>query len=313
MRGLVIVCLVSLLLSVTFFISVPEATNASNCVNPLSSISSSSSPTAQPQPVQGLIFINEVLSNPHSIWNCTDHTGNFSLNTWIELYNPQNQNIDLYAEHALLDEGSGSTNLYYLPLGSIIPAHGYLILFPCPQTCFPQANSTILRLNVNGVIVDQTTIPYLASDTSYARIPDGSSSWKVTTTPTIQSSNKLPAIATPTPTIHKTAKPPVKSTAKVATPRSISGSTSSKSKISTPTIPAQQPTWNALRFPTQPSPSPKQNQQNTYLNSNDPPPPTSHTTTNILSQIILTIMIITVSIGSVIFWYWKTHLRQRKE
>jgi hypothetical protein len=46
-----------------------------------------------PPATPGIVVINEVLNNPGSTWNCSEPAGTFSLSTdsWVELYNPQNQ------------------------------------------------------------------------------------------------------------------------------------------------------------------------------------------------------------------------------
>jgi len=59
-----------------------------------------------PAATPGTLFINEVLLQPHSIWNCSETGGYFSTrDAWIELYNPQNQPLNLYAAHAFIDMG----------------------------------------------------------------------------------------------------------------------------------------------------------------------------------------------------------------
>ena len=156
------------------------------------------SPTPQPVPgspspapsVPGKILINEVLTLPGSKWNCSEPPNGYSTanDSWIELYNPQNQPYNLYAVHATLDSGPGTTP-FYLPFGSSIAPHSYLVLFP--STFSGSLLKTNARLLIEGIIVDQVNIPSLHVDQSFARIPDGSNSWQITTTPTIDSSAEL--------------------------------------------------------------------------------------------------------------------------
>jgi hypothetical protein len=108
--------------------------------------------------------------------------------TWIELYNTQNQPYNLYAANAEIDSGP-NTNLYHLPFAASIAAHGFLVLFPRNDAGFHSTETSTLRLLFGGIVVDQVTIPQLASDQSYARAADGASSWQVTANPTIDASN----------------------------------------------------------------------------------------------------------------------------
>jgi hypothetical protein len=147
---------------------------------------------AQPEATPHLIFINEVLSNPGSVWNCSDRgTSSSSNDAWVELYNPQNQAFDLSTVHSDLDSGAGSTGYFFLP-GTAIAAHSFLVIFP-PLSLLAQSPSTpgssLLRLLINGTLVDQVSLIPLVSDTSYARMPDGGDTWQATDAPTINASN----------------------------------------------------------------------------------------------------------------------------
>src|SRR5207245_895193 len=81
--------------------------------------------------IPGKLLINEVLSLPGSRWNCSEPQNTYSItrDSWIELYNPQSQPYNLYTAHATIETGSGTTP-FYLPVGSVIAPHGYLVLFP---------------------------------------------------------------------------------------------------------------------------------------------------------------------------------------
>jgi hypothetical protein len=87
-----------------------------------------------------------------------------------------------------LEIGS-STMPFYLPLGSVIAPHGYLVLFPSMFS--GTFITTNVRLLIGGVTIDQVNIPSLPVDQSYARIPDGSNVWRITNTPTVDSSNNM--------------------------------------------------------------------------------------------------------------------------
>lgn len=95
---------------------------------------------AQPEATAHVVFINEVLSNPGSVWNCSEQgTSSSSNNAWVELYNPQNQAFDLYAVHSSFDAGLNTTPFYF-PVGAAIAAHGFLVIFP-PLSLLAQSPS----------------------------------------------------------------------------------------------------------------------------------------------------------------------------
>src|SRR5579859_926273 len=161
-----------------------------NCANPIPTNNGS---TAAPAPATpGIVVINEVLSAPQSQWNCNPSDNALrQSNAWVEIYNPQNQPYDLYAAHASIDEGP-ATKEYLLPFGSIISAYGFLVVFPfgnVSPSAFSQLSSVRLLINLQ-VVIDQVSLPSLPFDASYARIPDRSENWQITTTPTMGSSNQ---------------------------------------------------------------------------------------------------------------------------
>ena len=199
MRHFVAVLLaVTLLLSITT-LSVSASTLGGHGCAPLIPPGVPGAPKPAPA-VPGTIVINEVLLAPHSTWNCSENSGMYSLlsDTWIELYNTQNQPYNLYAAHTEIDSGP-NTNFYHLPFDASIAAHGFLVLFPRYDAGFLSTETSTLRLLIGGIVVDYVTIPQLASDQSYARAADGASSWQVTANPTIDASNAA-SQATPTTT-----------------------------------------------------------------------------------------------------------------
>jgi hypothetical protein len=145
--------------------------------------------------IPGSLLINEVLSTPGSTWNCSELNQKyvFGDDAWVELYNPESQPYNLFAAHASFDTGP-NTPAYYLPLGAAIAPHGYLVLFPAGYSGIRiiQAN---LRLVIAGVTIDQVNIPALPTDQSFARIPDGSNFWRITNTPTIDTSNSASQVS----------------------------------------------------------------------------------------------------------------------
>jgi hypothetical protein len=155
----------------------------------------------QPPAISGVLFINEALFSPHANWNCSDaNAPNNANDSWIELYNSQNQAFDLYSAHTTLDCGAG-TNPFYLPFGSAIAPYGFLVVFPLMGNVSCSSTAT-WRLLIGGTVVDEVKIPPTELDQSYARIPDGGPSWAVTSIPTIGSSN-MGSVVSPTATRTK--------------------------------------------------------------------------------------------------------------
>jgi hypothetical protein len=240
---------------------------------------------AQPEATAHVVFINEVLSNPGSIWNCSDEgTKSAENETWVELYNPQKQGLDLYAVHSSLDSGPNTTP-FYLPVGAALAAQSFLVIFP-PISIFAQLSSatgsSTLRLLINGTVVDQVTLFPLVSDTSYARIPDGDDTWQVADAPTIDASN-VPPIPTPTPT--RTPKPSsVKTDSQKSSTQGkagiLNGATTNTSNEPTST----QPAWNTLNVPTTTSSVPGTTQQGNISNSS----PQATDTADLPQKVLLT-------------------------
>ncbi|HEV2582831.1 MAG TPA: hypothetical protein VGT44_18375, partial [Ktedonobacteraceae bacterium] len=157
------------------------------------------SPPATP----GIVVFNEILTNPGSNWNCAEQGGAYTImsDSWVELYNPQNQPFNLYEVHAYIDDGP-NTFRFYLPFGAAIAPHGFLVVFPNSA-----ANSTLLAgsnlrlmFATSSAAIDEVSFPGLAVNDAYARIPDGSPTWEITTTPTIDSSNIETSSIKATPT-----------------------------------------------------------------------------------------------------------------
>ena len=188
-----------------------------------------------PAPTPGTLFINEVLLQPHSIWNCSETGGYFSTrDAWIELYNPQNQPLNLYAAHTFIDTGS-STGNYYLPFGTAIAAHSFLVLFPFYSPTLRPTTSMTFRLVIGTTVIDQVVVPALGPDQSYARTSDGGPTWQITASPTIDASNGTTPVTPVTPVSQ--------------------GGGGSGGSNATPTTPTSaiasgtQPAWSKLQFP----------------------------------------------------------------
>ena len=258
-------------------------------------------PVASPVPAQalpGMVLINEVLSQPKSRWNCSEAVGVFSAakDSWIELYNPQNQPLDLYAAHAQLSLNGGSTSTF-LPFGSAINPQSFLVIFPSEhQAVAAPANWNII-LSIDGITIDQAAIPLLQPDQSYARVPDGTTTWLYAGNPTIDASNNSigqPITPTPTKTPKGTKTP--------------TGTATVQSNV--PVQPASsgtQPAWGQVQFPSDPTPSPSINtaaDPSTQLLSqsqNPPAPPNNGPDGGAIALIVFFSLLLLAAL----LWCWR--------
>src|SRR2546426_385633 len=234
-------------------------------------------------PMPGIILLNEVLLNPNSTWNCSE-SGIFTStsDSWVELYNPQSQPLNLFASHATLDSGPG-TNAYYFPLNTAIPAYGFLVLFPRTSSTFLATETAILRLLIAGTIVDQIIVPNESQDQSYARVPNGASNWQLSDTPTIDASN-IPSQAQATP---------------ITTSQGTGGTTNGQSAQPFPS--GTQPVWRNLHPPTDQATSDLQTSPSVLALS--PTPSASNTNADTPRRIIVTLLII--ALGLTLLWCWR--------
>lgn len=297
MRRLFVVVFVLLVNVFLLFLGVTsythaQITNSSQCIGALPTPSPTTPGPAPTGP--GTLFINEILSNPHSQWNCT----NQSSSTWIELYNSSNQPIDLYASHTLIN-GVPSNSNYIVPFGTVILAHSFLVIF-VDSNIFPASPpNTELQLFVGGNLIDTVTFPVLPQDQSYARIPDGSNNWQIAPTPTIDASN-VPPVATATPTTGPKITSTVGSTRQISTGGQNAGQTSNKQPVSTPDA-GLQPSWTQLRLPSATASNMgEQPAQITPVAAPAATSPVTHTLTLPQKIIITTISILVIAL--VLFW-----------
>ncbi len=194
----------------------------------------------------GIIRINEVLSDPASAWNCSNQTGGFSPtgDSWLELYNPQSEPFNLYPTHTQISLDNGA-NWYQLPFNTSIAANGYLVLFPAEKVPTPSAWNILLTMG--NTLIDAIQPPALQPDLSYARAPDGSSTWSISNQPTIGASNALPSAPTPSATTPKSTP-----SGQPASPGTSPGSGGTHSPVSVGT----QPAWGNVLFPVSATPTP---------------------------------------------------------
>lgn len=301
LRGLILSSLLWLLTTHIAF-----AITKHGCASPIPS--AVPGPLFQPAATQGSLYINEVLLTPHSTWNCSELGVYTATNdTWVELYNPQSQPLDLYAVHASIDSGP-NTNVFYLPFGSAIAAHGYLVVFPRTDMSFVATETSTWRLLISGTPIDEVKTPSLGEDQSYARIPDGSSVWQITTAPTIDTSNAL-ILATPTKTTGGSSGTGtgtgiggvVGSTGTgQGSGRSGGGISNTGSQTQGQQVDGHQPSWHALQFSTP-----------TVMSSLPGPvgstptftPSPSSPTMDMPRKIVLTVLVFVLALALV--WCWR--------
>ena len=262
-------------------------------------------PNATPiQALPAIVLINEVLSQPKSKWNCSEPSSVFSApkDSWIELFNPQNQALDLYAAHAQISLNGGSTSAF-LPFGSAIAAKSFLVIFPLEnQTVAPPAMWNVV-LSIEGTIIDQVAIPLLQPDQSYARVPDGSTTWLYAGTPTIDGSNNASGQpVTPTPTRTPT---PTK-TPKLPTPTKTTGaSITGGSGASQPSNFGTQPAWTQVQFPPDPTPTATTTDSSTlslFSPPQNPPTPQSNSPN---AWLIALIIFLSLLVLAALAWRWR--------
>lgn len=241
-----------------------------------------------PPATPGIVLINEVLSTPGSTWNCAEQNQAFSINTdsWVELYNPQNQPFNLYTAHASFDSGP-NTCVYYFPFGAAIAPHGYLVLFPSVYAGMLLAGAN-LRLVIAGTVIDQVSIPALPTDQSYACIPDGSHTWQITNAPTISGSNMASQpIATPTPS----------SSGQGSSGGQPGGTSSGKPRL----VNGTQPAWSKLQLP--PASDAPTAASNAPLITPASSPPSVSSAPAITRRILSSLLVIALAL--MLFWCWR--------
>ena len=241
-----------------------------------------------PPATPGIVVINEILNNPDSAWNCAEPAGSFTLATdsWVELYNPQNQPFNLYAARASLDDGP-NTPSFHFPFGAAIAARGYFVVFPDSYTGMLNGGGLGLQLTFGGTVIDQVSTPTLPADNAYARIPDGSTNWQITNNPTIDASNLPSTPITSTPVTTKTS--------------SGNGSGSTGTGDTTPTlVTGKQPGWEKLQLPAVDSAATPIS--NSPLVASPIASPIS-SAWDVQRRIILTVLVVALALS--LFWCWK--------
>ena len=226
-----------------------QAMNAPSC---LSAVPSPVQGTPVPTPTApGTLFLNEVLPNPQTAWNCADQHPS-SNDAWVEMYNTQQQAVLLTTAHLTFSAPEGDNLTYDLSPSSVIAGHGFLVVFPLVGSQASTLSS--LQLIIGNTVIDSITLPTLLPDQSYARIPDGGANWQISNYPTIGASNLLNApTATPSPPRIKKVHTPHVSRRGIKYSRNQGNDASSTTDSATADGPVMndglQPSWHALQLP----------------------------------------------------------------
>ncbi len=102
---------------------------------------------------------------------------------WVEIYNSSSAAVNI-AGYKIYDNGaqSGAKGKKVFPFGTTVAANGFNVIivdtatFVGDTSGFGLSNSgeTIWLETAGGLVIDTVAIPALGTDTSYARVPDGS-------------------------------------------------------------------------------------------------------------------------------------------
>ncbi len=157
------------------------------------------SPTATPSPTPlPFVAINEFLPAPAGTVDWDGDGSADSNDEWVELYNPHAEDVDVSGW--LLDDAEGGSSPFLIPVGSIVPAYGFLVLYK-QQTHIALNNGgdEVRLLGPNGSVVDRVVYPATerTDERSWSRTVDGSGRWTDTYPPSPGQPNQA---ATPTPT-----------------------------------------------------------------------------------------------------------------
>jgi hypothetical protein len=287
MRLSFVVALLFLALLSCLFALRPHSVSAHGCAPPI--------PPPVPGPpvpapaTPGIVLINEVLAAPGSTWNCSEQgTHSLSTDSWVELYNPGNRPLDLYSVHARFDSGP-NTFVFYCPLGAAIGPHGFLVLFPDANSRMLLPGVT-LRFLIGDTAIDQISLPALGVDQSYARVPDGSNTWGITNSPTIDASN-TPLQPTPTSSSNHGG---------TGSGSGDYGSGTGHKSSTSSLVNGIQPGWSKLQLPTSVPAS------TTTVNApltGSLPSPTTNSISDTPRRILLTILV--VALALMLLWCWR--------
>ena len=145
------------------------------------------------------LVINELMaSNAGSVMSPA-----YNFDSWIEIYNPQDQAVNLSGMY--LSDDAGDPKRWKMPSNiGRVPAKGYLVVWlgsndiktnqaPFKLDC---DGGTICLSDPNGQFITSVDYPQAMSRTAYARKTDGGDEWGWTANPTPAATNATSTFAT---------------------------------------------------------------------------------------------------------------------
>lgn len=148
-------------------------------------------PTAQPtialQANYPALHINEIVPAPRAIdWNADGESN--SSDEWIELYNPNNVQVDLTGWQ-LDDTADAGSRPWRFPTGMRIAAQGYLVIFAHQsKLSLTNTGEEVRLVQPNGAVIDKVSYAKLAYDQSWGRNPN-TQQWQLFEQPSPQQAN----------------------------------------------------------------------------------------------------------------------------
>lgn len=143
-------------------------------------------PTGPPPVVIVPVIINEVYTR-----------GIITNPDWVEIYNPNNDSINIgnYKIYNVTGK-NGTIAKKIIPSSTYIRGKSHLVVIvndTISTTGFnlSTAGETIWFENGSGAVIDSVAIPVLGVDSSFARKPDGASTWLIVTPPTKAQPNSI--------------------------------------------------------------------------------------------------------------------------
>jgi hypothetical protein len=148
------------------------------------------------QAVTSGVVVNEILASNDS--GATDEAGD--LEDWVELYNNNDYDVDLSGFY--LSEDTTSVSKWPFPAGSIIAAHGYMIVWADDEEGEGPLHASF-KLSAGGDAVvfsdtllnqlDRVVFPAQTTDLGYARVPNGTGGFQIQQA-TYNASNNIQAV-----------------------------------------------------------------------------------------------------------------------